>query len=101
MITAVRASNECKALPVTDHGASFSCETSRLPHFLDNWFKDCGEVFSLTRLPPFTPLTKIPGTHFSQKLSSPQGHRAARRIRKLRNRTRISRLEAVIEVSSF
>jgi hypothetical protein len=31
------------------------CETSRLPHFLDNRLTDGGEVVSLTRRPPFTP----------------------------------------------
>jgi hypothetical protein len=39
------------------------CETSRLPHFLDNRLTDGGEVVSLTRRPPFT-LRKIPGTDF-------------------------------------
>jgi hypothetical protein len=42
-------------------GGPQDCETSRLPHFLDNRFIDGGEV-SLTA-PPFTP-RKIPGTHF-------------------------------------
>jgi hypothetical protein len=32
---------------------------SSLPHFLDNWLTDGGEVVSLTRRPPFTP-KKIP-----------------------------------------
>jgi hypothetical protein len=31
------------------------CETSRLPHFLDNRLKYGGEVVRLTRRPPFTP----------------------------------------------
>jgi hypothetical protein len=30
------------------------CETSRLPHFLDNWLTDGSKVVSLTRQPPFT-----------------------------------------------
>jgi hypothetical protein len=51
-----------KAIPVTGRGGPHGCETSRLPHFLDNRLTDGGEV-SLTRLPPFTP-RKIPGTHF-------------------------------------
>jgi hypothetical protein len=29
------------------------CETTRLPHFLDNRLTDGGEVVSLTRRPPF------------------------------------------------
>jgi hypothetical protein len=36
-----------------------ACETSRLPHFVDNRLTDGGEVVSLTRWPPFTP-RKIP-----------------------------------------
>jgi hypothetical protein len=44
--------------------AEHSCETSRFPHFLDNWLTDGGgEVFSLTRRQSFSP-RKIPGIHF-------------------------------------
>jgi hypothetical protein len=39
-----------KAIPVTGRGGSQGCETSRLPHFLDNRLTDGGEV-SLTRRP--------------------------------------------------
>jgi hypothetical protein len=51
-----------KAIPVTGCGGPYVCETSRLPHFLGNWFTDGGEVVSLTRRPTLTP-RKIPGTH--------------------------------------
>jgi hypothetical protein len=44
-----------KTIPVTDCGGPLGCETSRLPHFLDNWLADDGEVVRLTRRPPFTP----------------------------------------------
>jgi hypothetical protein len=37
-----------KASPVTGRGGPLSCETSRLPHFLDNRFTDDDEVVSLT-----------------------------------------------------
>jgi hypothetical protein len=37
-------------------------ESLRLPHFLDNWFTNGGEVVSPTHWPMFTP-RKIPGTH--------------------------------------
>jgi hypothetical protein len=40
------------------------CETSRLPHFLDNRLTDGGEFVNLTRRPPFTS-RKISGTHVS------------------------------------
>jgi hypothetical protein len=52
-----------KAIPATGRVGPEGCETSRLPHFLDNRFTDGGEVVSLTRRPPVTPW-KIPGTHF-------------------------------------
>jgi hypothetical protein len=44
-----------KAIPVTGHEGSWGCETSRLPHFLDNRLTDGSEVVSPTRRPPFTP----------------------------------------------
>jgi hypothetical protein len=55
---------------------------SRLPHFLDNWLTDGGEVVRLTGRPPFTP-KKIPGTHFCYRLIGPQDHSAAGRIRSI------------------
>jgi hypothetical protein len=36
-----------KVIPVTGHGGPYGCETSRLPHFLDSWLTDGGEVVSL------------------------------------------------------
>jgi hypothetical protein len=51
-----------KFIPVTGLGSQQGCETSRLPHFLDNRLTDGGEVFSLTRRPRFTP-RNIPSTH--------------------------------------
>jgi hypothetical protein len=50
-------------IPVTGRGGPYSCETSKLPHFLDNRITDDGEVVSLTRRAPFTP-RKILGAHF-------------------------------------
>jgi hypothetical protein len=49
---------------------------------LDNRLTDGGEVVSLTRRPSFTS-RKIPGSHFSQRLSRPEGHSAAERIRSI------------------
>jgi hypothetical protein len=54
---------KAKAIPVTGRKGPWGCETSRLPHFLENRLTDGGEVDSLTRRPPFTP-RKIPDTHF-------------------------------------
>jgi hypothetical protein len=44
-----------EAIPVTGRGGLYGFTTSRLPHFLDSRLTDGGEVFSLTRRPPFTP----------------------------------------------
>jgi hypothetical protein len=51
------------AIPVTDDGGPYVCETSRISHFLDSLLTDGCEVASLTRRPPFTS-RKIPGIHF-------------------------------------
>jgi hypothetical protein len=67
---------------VTGRGGSYGCEKSRLPNFLDNRLADGGEVVSVTRRPPITP-RKIPGTHFCLRLSRPQGHSAAGRIKSI------------------
>jgi hypothetical protein len=52
------------------------------PTFTDIWLTVGGKIVSLTHRPLFTP-RKIPGTHFCQGLSRPQGHSAAGRIRKI------------------
>jgi hypothetical protein len=44
-----------KAIPVSGRGGPQSCETSRLPHFLDNRLTDGGEVVSLMHRPLFAP----------------------------------------------
>jgi hypothetical protein len=44
-----------KAIPATGRGGPQGCETSRLPHFLDNRLTDGGKVVCLTRWSPFTP----------------------------------------------
>jgi hypothetical protein len=66
---------------------------SRLPHFLDNRLTD-GDVVRVTRR-PLLPTRKIPGTHFCWRLSRPQDHSAAGKIRStekfnglIRDRTR-------------
>jgi hypothetical protein len=43
------------AIHVTGHEGPEGCETSGLPHFLDNRIINGGEVVSPTRRPPFTP----------------------------------------------
>jgi hypothetical protein len=44
-----------KGIPITGHEDPWGCETSRLPHFLDNWLIDGSEVVILTHWPPITP----------------------------------------------
>jgi hypothetical protein len=46
---------EVKAIRVRGRGAPLGCETSRLPHFLDNRLQDGDNVVSLTRRPSSTP----------------------------------------------
>ena len=46
---------------------------------------ECGEVFSPTHWPPI-PTSITPRTHFCQKLSGPQGHNAAGRLKTMKNR---------------
>jgi hypothetical protein len=58
-----RTRRKGKTIPVTGRGGPWGCETSRLPHFLDNQFAYGGDVASLMRQPPFT-TRKIPGSHF-------------------------------------
>jgi hypothetical protein len=65
------SSSKGKIIPVTGRGGPYDCEMSRLPQFLDNRLTDGGELVSLTRRTPFTPM-KIPGTHFCKRLSRPQ-----------------------------
>jgi hypothetical protein len=43
-----------EVIRVTGRGGPQGCETSRLPHFLDNWLTDGDEVLSLTLRPTFT-----------------------------------------------
>jgi hypothetical protein len=41
--------HKAKTVPVTGRRVPEGCETSRLPHFLENRFTNGGEVVSLTR----------------------------------------------------
>jgi hypothetical protein len=43
----VKSKKKNKDIPVRDRGGTYGCETSRLPHFLDNPLTDGGDV-SLT-----------------------------------------------------
>jgi hypothetical protein len=52
-----------EAISVTKRRGLQGCESSRIPHFVDNRLTDGGEVVSLMRRPSFTP-KEIPVTHF-------------------------------------
>jgi hypothetical protein len=73
---------KAKAIPVTGREGQQGCETSGLPHFLENRLADSGEVSRLTRRPPLT-VKKIPGTHLCYRLSRPQGRSSAGKIRSI------------------
>jgi hypothetical protein len=80
-------SSLAKAILVTGGGAQEVCETSRLPHSLDDRLSD-GEVVSLMRRPTVNP-RKIPGTHFRYRLIRLKGHIATEiSIDLIRNLTR-------------
>jgi hypothetical protein len=44
-----------KTIPVTDRGGLYSCETSRIAHYLDSHRADGDEFGSLALRPHFTP----------------------------------------------
>jgi hypothetical protein len=67
------------SIPVTGRGCPEGCETSRLPHFLDNRLKYGGEVVNLTRRPSFT-LQEDSWYSFLLEAESISGPSAAGRI---------------------
>jgi hypothetical protein len=64
-----------KAIFVIRRGGPKDCETSRLPHFLDNWLTDGGEVVTLTRQP-----TLIPRKHAVMYLAEALCHKPKGRV---------------------
>jgi hypothetical protein len=52
-----------ESIPVLGREVPYGCETSTLPHFLENRPAEDREFFSLTRRPPFNP-RKIPDIDF-------------------------------------
>jgi hypothetical protein len=74
-----------KSVPVTGHGDLLDCETSRLPHFLDNLLTDGGEVVSLKGRTPFIapPPQEDSWYSFLLEAESTPSHSAAGRIRSI------------------
>jgi hypothetical protein len=71
-----KVSKDAVLIPVTGGEGPWGCETLRLPHFLDSRLTD-GALRAGSPLPP----RKIHGTRFCQRLSRPQDHSAAGRIK--------------------
>jgi hypothetical protein len=69
-----------KATNVTGSAGPQTCETSRLPHYIDNLFTNGCEGATLMHWPEFTS-RKIPGTHLCYRLNLPQGYIPTGRIR--------------------
>jgi hypothetical protein len=55
VMLAVYVKKKGNATPETGNGGPLGCETSRLPHFLDNRLTDGSEVASLTSRPLLPP----------------------------------------------
>jgi hypothetical protein len=79
--TAHSGTSKAKAIRVTGLGGPQGCETSRLPHFLDNRLTDWSKIFSLTLRRAFTPGRFL--VLISVRCCQPQGHSAAGRIRSI------------------
>ena len=67
-----------KAVPLQAWSVPEGSRKSRFPDFVTT-AQDGGKFASLTHRPPLLP-GNAPGTHFSQRLSRPQGHSAIGRI---------------------
>jgi hypothetical protein len=59
---------------------AYNVQTSNIPHCIGSQITNGDEVVSFTHRWPITP-GRIPGTHFCQRLSRPQGHSEAEGIR--------------------
>jgi hypothetical protein len=72
-----------KVIPVTGRECPQGCETSKLPHFLQTIGSQMAvKLLALSAARP-SPLREIPGTHFCQRLSRPQGHSVTGKIRSI------------------
>ena len=67
-----------KSVPLQAWSGPEGSRKLRFPDFMTT-SQDCGKVVSLTHRPPL-PSGNTPGTHFSLRLSRPQGHSAIGRI---------------------
>jgi hypothetical protein len=72
-----------KAVPLQAWSGPEGSRKLRFPDFMRT-AQDGDTVVSLTQRPPLPP-GNTPGTHFSQRLSRPQGHSVTGRIMSLKN----------------
>jgi hypothetical protein len=71
-----------KAVPLQAWNVPEGSRKLRLPDYMTT--QDGGKVVILTHRPPLPP-GNVPGTHFCQRLSRPQGHSAIGRIMSMKN----------------
>jgi hypothetical protein len=72
-----------EAVPLQAWSGPEASTKLRFPDFMTT-VQDGGKVVSLTHRPPLPP-GNTPGTHFSYRLSRPQGHSATGSIMSLKN----------------
>ena len=72
-----------KAVPLQAWSGPEGSRNLRFPDFM-TMAQDGGKVVSLTHRPPLPPGNTL-GTHFSWRVSRPQGHSATGRIMSLKN----------------
>jgi hypothetical protein len=83
----VRAKGKGKAVPLQAWSGPEGSRKLRFPDYMTT-AQDSGKVVSLTHRPPLPP-GNVPGTHFCQRLSRPQGHSAIGRIMSMENKVRL------------
>ena len=74
-----------KAIPVQPWTSSLGSRKLRLPGYLDNWHMNVARLSALCTGHLLFPPQHIPGIHFCWRISQPQGHSVARRLKSMKN----------------